>query len=185
VLADLIGLTAAFVIAYKFPGTAHVDHVGAQGEFAVFLLTLPVWVVVARLHGLYDQDEERTDHCTIDDVVGVLQLVTMGTWITFVGGWVTHLTHPDAQRLVLFWSSAIGLITLGRLGARTLARRQLAYLQNTVIVGAGHVGQLVARKFLQHPEYGINLVGFVDSTPREPRGDLVLDADEGVVIALD
>jgi saccharopine dehydrogenase-like NADP-dependent oxidoreductase len=31
-----------------------------------------------------------------------------------------------------------------------------------VVVGAGDIGQLVARKLLQHPEYGINLVGFVD-----------------------
>jgi exopolysaccharide biosynthesis polyprenyl glycosylphosphotransferase len=39
-----------------------------------------------------------------------------------------------------------------------------------VIVGAGDVGQTVARKFLHHPEYGINVVGFVDSAPKE-RGD--------------
>ena len=31
-----------------------------------------------------------------------------------------------------------------------------AYLQNTIIVGAGEVGQLVARKILKHREYGLN-----------------------------
>jgi exopolysaccharide biosynthesis polyprenyl glycosylphosphotransferase len=41
-----------------------------------------------------------------------------------------------------------------------------------VIVGAGDVGQLVARKLRQHPEYGIDLLGFVDAAPREMRGDL-------------
>ncbi len=46
------------------------------------------------------------------------------------------------------------------------------YLQNAVIVGAGDVGQLIATKFLQHPEYGINLVGFVDSQPKDRRDDL-------------
>ena len=34
------------------------------------------------------------------------------------------------------------------------------------------MGQLVARKMLQHPEYGINLVGFVDAEPKERRADL-------------
>jgi exopolysaccharide biosynthesis polyprenyl glycosylphosphotransferase len=34
------------------------------------------------------------------------------------------------------------------------------------------VGQLVARKLLKHPEYGINLVGFVDASPKAPRADL-------------
>ena len=58
------------------------------------------------------------------------------------------------------------------MAARAICRRRPEYLQNTIIVGAGDVGQLVARKNLQHPEYGINLVGFVDDTPRERRDDL-------------
>jgi exopolysaccharide biosynthesis polyprenyl glycosylphosphotransferase len=39
-------------------------------------------------------------------------------------------------------------------------------------VGAGDVGQLLARKVLNHAEYGINLVGFVDSSPKDRREDL-------------
>jgi exopolysaccharide biosynthesis polyprenyl glycosylphosphotransferase len=39
-------------------------------------------------------------------------------------------------------------------------------------VGAGTVGQLVARKLIQHPEYGLRLVGFVDSNPRERRPEV-------------
>ena len=50
-----------------------------------------------------------------------------------------------------------------------ICRRQVEYLQNAIIVGAGDVGQLVAQKMLQHPEYGINIVGFVDAAPREPK----------------
>jgi exopolysaccharide biosynthesis polyprenyl glycosylphosphotransferase len=61
---------------------------------------------------------------------------------------------------------AIGLVFLGRATARGYCRRQIAYLQNTIIVGAGDVGQLLARKYLAHPEYGINLVGFVDAHPK-------------------
>ncbi len=41
-----------------------------------------------------------------------------------------------------------------------------------MIVGAGEVGQLVARKLLAHPEYGLHLVGFVDADPRERRPDI-------------
>ena len=39
------------------------------------------------------------------------------------------------------------------------------YVQDTLVVGAGRVGQLVARKLLHHPEYGINVIGFVDDDP--------------------
>jgi exopolysaccharide biosynthesis polyprenyl glycosylphosphotransferase len=41
-----------------------------------------------------------------------------------------------------------------------------------VIVGAGDVGQLIARKLEQHPEYRINLLGFLDSSPKELRRDI-------------
>ena len=40
------------------------------------------------------------------------------------------------------------------------------------MVGGGHVGQLIARKYLLHPEYGIRLVGVVDDQPLEQRDEL-------------
>src|SRR5262249_18379981 len=46
------------------------------------------------------------------------------------------------------------------------------YVQNTLIVGTGKVGQLIARKLIAHPEYGLNLVGFVDAQPRHRGVDL-------------
>ena len=60
----------------------------------------------------------------------------------------------------------------GRASARSIVRRRSSYLQNTIIIGAGDVGQLVGRKMVQHPEFGINLVGFVDSEPKQMRTDL-------------
>ena len=45
-------------------------------------------------------------------------------------------------------------------------------MQNAVVVGGGHVGQLIARKYLLHPEYGIRLVGVVDDQPLEQRDEL-------------
>ena len=41
-----------------------------------------------------------------------------------------------------------------------------------MIVGAGYVGQQLARKLIQHSEYGVNVVGFVDEHPRERHPDL-------------
>ena len=41
----------------------------------------------------------------------------------------------------------------------------------TVVVGAGEIGQLVARKIGQHPEYRLDLVGFVDAEPLESRAE--------------
>src|SRR5919106_96542 len=76
------------------------------------------------------------------------------------------------RELVAFAPLALAALAGGRAAGRTLLRRRPAYLQNTVIVGIGEVGQLVARKLLRHPETGINVVGFVDSWPVELDADL-------------
>ena len=72
----------------------------------------------------------------------------------------------------MLWGSAIVLITLARAIARALCRRSPLYEQNTLILGAGDIGQRVARKLLRHPEYGLNLVGFVDAQPKPRHDDL-------------
>jgi exopolysaccharide biosynthesis polyprenyl glycosylphosphotransferase len=192
-LADVAGLSVAFAVSLLlFAGAGENNVVSEPVEMGVFLLTLPVWIVLARLYGLYDSDEERTDHSTADDLMGVFHLVTVGSWVFFIGAVLTDAADPGVSRLVAFWLLAILLVTLARAVARGLCRRTLAYLQNTVIVGAGDVGQLVARKLTSHPEYGINLVGFVDSAPKEFRTGLgglkVLGAPErlpDIVRALD
>jgi exopolysaccharide biosynthesis polyprenyl glycosylphosphotransferase len=76
------------------------------------------------------------------------------------------------DRLVLFWLTAVVAIPTIRAITRAFCRRSMAYMQNTVIVGTGPVARLVARKLLRHPEFGINLVGFVDAAPATQSGSL-------------
>jgi exopolysaccharide biosynthesis polyprenyl glycosylphosphotransferase len=175
-VADMAGLTAAFVIAmYWWGGSPVDDRVADIFEVAIFALSLPAWILAAKLYGLYSSDEERTDHSTVDDLVRVFHLVTVGSWILFLGVTFTEVADPSLQRLLTFWLLAILFVTSFRALARALCRRTSIYLQNTVIVGAGDVGQLVARKLRQHPEYGLNIVGFFDDQPKERQpglGDL-------------
>jgi exopolysaccharide biosynthesis polyprenyl glycosylphosphotransferase len=172
--ADVIGLLVAFLATeLLFVGqSTRVDGVGISVETAVFVATLPLWVVAAKLYGLYDKDEERATHSTADEFVTVFHLITVGVWVFFAVSWLTGLADPNQPKLATFWILSIGAVVLSRSAARGLARGKASYLQNTVIVGAGDIGQLVARKLLQHPEYGINLIGFLDAEPKERRDDL-------------
>ena len=168
--ADLLGLTLAFVVTALLVGREDdyaANSLGSFGEAVVFLVSLPLWVIAAKLFGLYDRDEEQVDRSRADDLIGVFMLVTVGSWLVFVLTRLTALTNPNVSRLVLFWGGAIVSITLFRSVARALCRRHGSYLQKTVIVGAGEVGQFVACKLLEHPEYGASVVGFVDSRPRD------------------
>jgi exopolysaccharide biosynthesis polyprenyl glycosylphosphotransferase len=148
------------------------DHIGTEIEVCLFLATLPLWVLVGKVLGLYERDDARADHSTADETVGVLNLVTLGTWAVFVGAWATDLADPELDRLISFWALSLALVTSGRVLARTIVRRLPIYVQNGLVIGAGHVGQLVARKIQQHPEYGIKLVGFVDEHPRDRRPEI-------------
>ena len=171
-VADLAGLTLAFLLVSILDAGGVLEGASLPRELLLFLGSLPFWIVLAKLHGLYEGDEERADHSTVDEVVGVLHLVATGVWLIALPLWALGLADPKLRELALFGVSAFALVTIGRSVARAVSRRSVLYLQNTVIIGAGDVGQLVARKLVQHPEYGLNLVGFVDPQPREPRMDL-------------
>jgi exopolysaccharide biosynthesis polyprenyl glycosylphosphotransferase len=69
-----------------------------------------------------------------------------------------------------FLASVVVLALLTMKLDRAIRRRRVA--ENVVIVGAGDVGQLVARKVTRHPEYGIRLIGFVDTAPKPWRKDV-------------
>jgi exopolysaccharide biosynthesis polyprenyl glycosylphosphotransferase len=171
-LADVFGLSVAFLVA----DLAFTDGPGSRlhptSEILVFFLTFPGWIVLAKIYGLYERDEERADHSTVDDLVGVFHLVTVGAWVFFVATWATGAATPNYLKLITFWILSVLLVTAARAAARTWCRTNVSYLQNTIIVGAGEVGQLVARRLLQHPEYGLHLVGFVDAAPLARRNGL-------------
>jgi len=164
-LADVVGLGLAFVLALALFRTrvGPTDPVGVEHEVVLFIVTLPGWVLLARLHGLYDRDEERASHSTLDDLVGVFHLVTVGSFLFFAGSWVTGIAEPYPSKLLTFWVLAIALVAVARVAARAFARTRRAYVQNTIIVGVDAVARLVGRKILDHPEYGVNIVGFIDS----------------------
>jgi lipopolysaccharide/colanic/teichoic acid biosynthesis glycosyltransferase len=168
--ADLLGLSLAYVMTTLMWGDA--GAFGSPHEILVFLGTLPCWAIVARLQGLYRSDQERAAHSTTDDVVGVFHLVTIGAWVLLVATCVVGRPNPSIYAVITFWFLAIAILPLGRKIARRACKRAHAYQQNTVIVGAGEVGQLIARKLLTHPEYGLNVVGFIDRDPKTRRADL-------------
>lgn len=162
-VADVVGLTTAFLLALWLSSSASViDEVEMRWEIVIFVLSLPLWILLARVHGLYDRDEERTDHSTVDDLFGVFQVVSLGTWGALVITELTDLPHPTVPRLIAFWLFAIVLVPLFRAIVRVVGRQNAAYIQNVIIVGTGHVARLLASKISKHPEYGLKVVGFVD-----------------------
>jgi exopolysaccharide biosynthesis polyprenyl glycosylphosphotransferase len=169
-VADLLGLALAYVLATILWGQN--GALGSSNELLLFVAALPCWAFVGKLRGLYGRDQERADHSTADDVVAVFHLVTIGVWLLFVASRLAGRHSPSVLALTTFWVLAVCLLPVARMLARQYSQRSSDFVQNTVIVGAGEIGQLIGRKLVMHPEYGINIVGFVDRSPLARRADL-------------
>jgi exopolysaccharide biosynthesis polyprenyl glycosylphosphotransferase len=170
VTADATGLLVALGLATILVPPGVTGHLSRIEEFGVFALALPLWVGVAKLYGLYGRDEMRADISTVDDFTGVFSATTVGVWIFFIATNQTGLITPSLTRTTTFWLLAILIIPAARVMARACCRRMDGYTQNTIVVGTGPVGRQVVRKILSHPEYGLRVVGFVDSHPTSSSG---------------
>lgn len=173
VSADVAGLLAASTLVGLGVANVQDTSVGTAAGASVFLaaVTLLLWGGLAAVYGLYSRDEQRADLTTTDDVVPVLVIVSLALWAILIASTITGVNIP-VSILVGLWFAATLSVLVARGVARTLARRRPRFLENTVIVGAGDVGQLLGRKVVQHPELGLRLVGFVDDDPKAMRRDL-------------
>ena len=124
-LADVVALATTFAIVELVfgAGSSSYQHVGAGIEYALLLATLPGWILIARLYGLYEQDEERTHHPTSDELTRVFHLVTVGVWLLFAGQWLVGVTHPSLSKAMAVWALAIALVVVCRSVARFWCRR--------------------------------------------------------------
>jgi exopolysaccharide biosynthesis polyprenyl glycosylphosphotransferase len=132
---------------------------------------LPLWIALTTMSGLYRRDEQRAGLTVTDDVVPVVAIISIAQWAIVVTATITSAAVP-VSLLAGLWAASIVLVLAGRVGARALVRQKGRFAENTLIVGAGDIGQLLGRKLLQHPELGLRLVGFVDDDPKAMRQDL-------------
>jgi exopolysaccharide biosynthesis polyprenyl glycosylphosphotransferase len=141
--------------------------------------TAPVWLVVyaalvlllIRLRGLYSWHVRLQ---ALDD----LRAVVTATGLAAMGLVTMRLILPGnvgdlAGQSIRLWAFSAVYLGAGRIAldwAQVKARRQGETAKPTLIVGAGRVGHLTARRLLEHPEFGLQPVGFLDKEPLEERG---------------
>jgi len=158
--ADLTGLVVAFAVA-----SAAGTRPRAAEEVVAFVVLIPLWVVGAKLFGLYGADEQRIDHSTVDEIAAVALLDTVASWTLVTAAYLTGRLETLAGDVLLFWLVALAAVVAVRSVTRALAHRLPGFRQRALILGADETGRLVARKLLQHPEYGVDVVGFADEQP--------------------
>lgn len=139
-------------------------------DIAIVVLIIPgiaCWAMLAKLYGLYDRDEISIGRSTADDLPDLLLLSSMASWLGLLFLNETGIAHPKLRHAAAFWLASLLFLTIGRALVRWLTQSRLDLRQRTLIVGAGHVGRLIAGKLAAQPRYGIEMVGFLDDDPIE------------------
>jgi exopolysaccharide biosynthesis polyprenyl glycosylphosphotransferase len=109
------------------------------------LVFLPLWLLVAKLVGLYDRDHGAIRHLTVDEVPGIVAWAAGGTAAVALLLSLTpaeSLTTAGAVRM--FAAAALSAFVL-RGAARWLWRR-VTPPERTVVIGDGELAEAIARK---------------------------------------
>jgi exopolysaccharide biosynthesis polyprenyl glycosylphosphotransferase len=142
---------------------------------SLMYITLWAFATVALLmlsfsfYRLYERDRQQIAVSSLDEVRDFLHALTLVSFLELSIGQALELGGVDntgpVSVLLLFWAFALGLLPLCRGFLRHYLVPRLNTPQNTVIVGAGYVGQTIAQKIRKHTEYNLRIVGFLDDEP--------------------
>jgi exopolysaccharide biosynthesis polyprenyl glycosylphosphotransferase len=142
---------------------------GSQPVPVVWLLALPAaTIVLLSVRGLY---RSRLRLELVDDlrlIVGATSVVAMAIVTARV---LTGGEADVAFEVVHQWLFSVVYLTAGRVGlsfALSRLRRTRAVAIPTVIVGAGSIGRMLARRLQERPELGFEPVAYLDTHPLPP-----------------
>jgi len=158
--SDWIALTAALLIVTAATPSTDV------GTLFWAMLFSPIWILVVKLHGLYDNDHRRIRHSTLDELPSLVSATVVG--ILVLDG---LLALSPAGPLSPVSAIAIGVGSLaGSFVLRGVLRfgwHRLTSLATGIVVGPPEAVDIVARRIATHPETRLALVGYL-SAEAEP-----------------
>ncbi|HET7052946.1 MAG TPA: sugar transferase [Solirubrobacterales bacterium] len=125
----------------------------------------PVWILVLKLHGLYDNDHRRIRHSTLDELSSLISAAALGT-LALDGLLALSPVGPLAATSAI----AVGVGALaGSFASRAVLRffwHHLAGAATGLVIGPAAAVAVVARRVATHPETRLHLVGYL-----APRGE--------------
>ena len=142
-----LGDVLAVVIAAVFVG------LWGSGQAAALLLVLsaPIWIVTAKLAGLYDRDHRTLRHLTVDELPWLMVWTLSSTALLTLLLAPFPALAPSSDDRLLVWGTVLALGFLLRATMRGLWRRTTPP-QRVLIVGDGPLAQAVVRKLELFPD---------------------------------
>src|SRR5689334_3061731 len=166
---DAVALVVAYAVSYAIAASiAPLPPVSAAPWFlALVAATAPlVWAGVFTAYHLYENDNLKISVSSFDEVrdlfhallAGSLGYLIVSQAVRVAFGWWIYAP----AEAVLFLSAALIAVPVVRGSIRSWVFPRVMKPRRTLIVGSGDDAHLVYRKLKAHPEYGLEVVGFLD-----------------------
>jgi exopolysaccharide biosynthesis polyprenyl glycosylphosphotransferase len=121
---------------------------------------LPMLLLGAKLHGLYDRDQTLLAKTTLEEAPKLFQVATLCALVAWLGSGL--ITAPlEARTALLLWLSLAVLLPLARAGARALAL-ELLPSERCLFIGDESLAGTVGAKLAGHPGMKAEMVARVD-----------------------
>jgi exopolysaccharide biosynthesis polyprenyl glycosylphosphotransferase len=119
---------------------------GSDVRTAVLAMAfVPAWIVLAKMHGLYDSDHRTLRHVTADEWSAIFLWTLSGAAALTIFLGVVPGNDVPATIAIQSWLVAAGAAFVFRSGMRALWRR-LTAPERTIIVGTGALAEATRRK---------------------------------------
>jgi exopolysaccharide biosynthesis polyprenyl glycosylphosphotransferase len=133
------------------------------GDLVWVLIFTPAWILVLKIHGLYDRDHRRIRHSTLDEFSTLVSACAIGTLALDGLLGLSPAGSLDASTAVLIGSLAYFVTLLSRSGVRA-GWHAVTGMAIGLVVGSGRAAETIARRVAIHPEARLRLVGYLETT---------------------
>jgi exopolysaccharide biosynthesis polyprenyl glycosylphosphotransferase len=159
VTGDWVAIFVALCVATALTSTTDV------GKLFWAVLFTPAWLLVLKLHGLYDNDHRRIRHSTLDELPSLISASALGTIVLDGLLWLSPVGPLSAKSAIIVGSGAVLACFVARAMLRFIWQR-LTGVAIGIVVGPASLADTVARRIATHPEARLRLVGYL-SEPRD------------------
>ena len=121
------------------------------------LVTLPGWILLAKLEELYDADHPKIWHLTIDEAQGIFHWITLSVAATLFFIRALPDVTLTVDSAIALYATALAAAFLLRAAARAIWRRMVPPEQ-ALVLGSGALADAVARKLALEPGHHLSVL---------------------------
>ena len=159
-------LDATMLVTAGVAATLGSSAAGVPAPPAIWIVVFAALVIgISGMRGMYGS---RLHYELLEDLRVVLVATSLAAMVVLSMRELLSAPADLSAQVIRMWAFALAYVAAGRVAlhwSRALSYRHGESVRPTLIIGAGKVGRLTAKRLLAHPELGLRPIGFLDKDP--------------------